>query len=240
MSTETKTSLSGEFLYGYVPGEDRVCIKNTIEQIAAFIMANRLKGQVKIVNFLDETEIRTMGEFIDFCYSKHFLQNELLPVLVPMQIGEADVIEFVPYVNETYTLKNVRVVNEDGKHVLINLDFFDYIEATLVNNEVFDTEEALIAKYPVSISQKLAEHIVNAIPYKRDEFIIEYAEEYCDEENAKDLLGISDEEFEKLWGTEEEKYECFVAAVTKKMNGMSFDELLDFTFKHNLSIRPQN
>lgn len=243
MSTEKQTSLIGDFLYGYVPGEERVFIKNTIEQIAAFIMANRFKSQVKIVNYLDITEIQTMGEFIDFCDNKHFLQNELLPVLVPMQKGEAEVIEFVPYVDETYTLKNVRVVNEDGKHVLINLDFSECIEETLVNEEVFGTEEELIAKYPDSISEKLAEHIVNAIPYKRDEFIIEYiwfVEEVGAEENAKDLLGISDEAFEKLWGTEEEKSESFVAAVTEKVNGMSFDELLEFTFKHNLSIRPQN
>ncbi len=242
MSTETKSSLTGQFLYGYVPGEERVCIKNTIEQIAAFIMANRLKGQVKIVNFLDETEIRTMGEFIDFCYSKHFLQKELLPVLVPMQKGEVEVIKFVPFIDETYILKNVRVVNEHGKHLLIDLDFSECIEETLVNDEVLDTEEELIAKYPESISEKLAGHIVNAIPYDRDEFIIEYAVEYCNEENAKDLLGISDEAFEKIWGTDEDKYEneAFLAAVTEKMNGMSVDELLEFTFKHNLSFRALN
>ncbi|MGE7843623.1 hypothetical protein ACQKNX_22940 [Lysinibacillus sp. NPDC093712] len=241
MSTETKSSLTGQFLYGYVPGEERVCIKNTIEQIAAYIMANRFKGQVKIVNFLDILEIQTMGEFIDFCDNKRFLQNELLPVLVPMQKGEAEVIEFVPFIDETYTLKNARFVNEEGKHVLINLNFSDEcIEVTLVNDEVFDTEEELIAKYPDSISQELAEHVVNAIPYERDEFIIEYAEEYCDEENAKDLLGISEEAFEKLWGTEEDKFESFIAAVTEKVNEMTVDELLEFTFKHNLYIRAQN
>lgn len=236
----SKTQLIGNFLYGYVQGKERVCIENSAEQIAAFIMKQRFEGQVKIVNYLDIIEVQSVGNFIDRCENKRFLNDELLPVLLPMQTGEVEVPEFVPYVDEIYSLKNVRVVNEEGKHFLINLEFFDYMEETLVNDEVYDTEEELIAKYPDSINQKLAEHIVNAIPYERDEFIEEYVYENCTEENAKDLLNISDEAFKELWTSEEEKLEPFTDAVKQKINTMTFDELLTFTFKHDMNIRSQN
>lgn len=233
----TKTQLLGDFLYGYVSGEERVCIENTAEQIAAFIMKNRFKGQVKITNFLDILEVQTMGEFIDRCESKAFLNDELMPVLLPMQLGDVEVPEFVPYVDEAYSLKNIRVINENGKHVLIDIEFSDGMEETLVNDEEFDTEEELIAKYPDSVSDKLAAHIYNATPYKRDEFIEEYAYYSCSEEDAKDLLRVSDEEFSKLWVPGEETLAEFVDAVTKRIEAMTIDEILDFTFKHDLFIR---
>lgn len=233
----TKTQLIGDFLYGYVPGEVRVCIENSAEQIAAFIMKNRSVNQVKIVNFLDLIEVQTAGHFIDYCENKRFLNDELLPVLLPMQLGEVEVPEFVPYVDENYTLKNVRVVNEEGKHLLINLDFFESMEESLVNDEVYDTEEELITKHPDSISEKLAEHIVNAIPYERDEFIEEYVYDNCDEEDAKELLNISDEMFKELWTADEDKLEAFHDAVKQKVSTMTYDEILAFTFKHQLNIR---
>lgn len=236
----TKTQLIGDCLYGYVPGEERVCIENSVEQISAFIMKHRFGGRVKITNFLDIVEVQTVGQFIDQCDNKRFLNDELLPVLVPMQSGEIEVPEFVPYVDISYSVKNVRVVNEEGKHLLINIDFFDCMEESLVNDELFDTEEELIAKYPDSISEKLAEHIVNAIPYERDEFIDEYVCDYCDIEDVKDLLNISDEAVKELWGTEDEKLESFTIAVKQKINTMTFDELLAFTFKHDMNIRAIN
>lgn len=233
----TKTQLIGDFLYGYVPGEVRVCIENSAEQIAAFIMKNRSVNQVKIVNSLDLIEVQTAGHFIDYCENKRFLNDELLPVLLPMQLGEVEAPEFVPYVDENYTLKNVRVVNEEGKHLLINLDFFESMEESLVNDEVYDTEEELIAKHPDSISEKLAEHIVNAIPYERDEFIEEYVYDNCDEEDAKELLNISDEMFKELWTADEDKLEAFHGAVKQKVSTMTYDEILAFTFKYQLNIR---
>lgn len=236
----TKTQLLGDFLYGYVSGEERVYIENSAEQIAAFIMKNRFNHQVRITNYLNILELQTMGEFIDRCENKAFLNDELMPVLLPMELGEIEVPEFVPYVDEAYSLKNIRVVNENGKHVLIDIEFSECMEETLVNDEEFNTEEELIAKYPHSVSEKLAGHIVNATPYKRDEFIEEYAYFSCSEEDAKDLLMISDEEFEKLWVPGEEKLTAFVDAVAKRVEGMTFEELLDFTFKHDLYIRSTN
>lgn len=236
----SKTQLIGDCLYGYVPGEERVCIENSVEQISAFIMNHRFDGQVKITNYLDIIEVQTVGQFIDQCDNKRFLNDELLPILVPMQSGEVEVPEFVPYVDVSYSVKNVRVVNEEGKHLLINIDFFDSMEETLVNDEVYDTEEELIAKYPKSISEKLAEHIVNAIPYERDEFIDEYVYDYCDVENAKDLLNISNESLMELWGTEDEKLESFTGVVKQKIHNMTFGELLAYTFKHNMNIRSIN
>lgn len=235
MSTEKTTSLIGDFLFGYVPGEERVCIKNTAEQIAAFIMANQFKGQVKVVNFLDELEIQTIGQFIDTCQSQHFLKNELLPVLIPMQKGESEVIEFVPYVDQNYTLKHVRGINDDGKYVLVNLEFFDYTEEELANDEVFDTEEELIAKYPDSIGEEYAGWFINSSPYDREEFIEEYVDSECDNDNVKDLLGISDEVVATYMT--EEGYDDFKVAVTKKMNAMSVDELNAFAFKYDIYNR---
>lgn len=234
-----KTQLIGVCLYGYVPGEERVCIENSVEQIAAFIMKNRLES-VKIENYLNIVEVQTAGQFIDHCDNKYFLNDELLPVLLPMQSGEVEAPEFVPYEDVSYSVKNIRVVNEEGKHLLINIDFFDCMEETLVSDELFDTEEELIAKYPNSISEKLAGHIVNAVPYARDEFIDEYIYDYCDVEDAKDLLNISDEALKELWGTEEKKLESFAEAVKQELNTMTFDELLAFTFKYEMNIRSIN
>lgn len=236
-----KTQLIGDFLYGYIRGEERVCITNTAEQIAAFIMKNRFKGEVKIVNYMDVTEVQTMGEFVEFCSSTSFLYDELLPVLTPMQKGTIEIPEFVPYTDEAYLLKNVRLVNGNGKYVLVNVEFFDGLEEELVNDEEFDTEEELIAKYPDSMSEALAQHMFNATPYERNEFIEEFVEE-CEAEQAQALLGISNEELEELWISEDEKSEseAFVEAVAKKINSMSYDELLAFTFKHDMYIRTRN
>lgn len=38
----------------------------------------------------DNEEITTMFGFIDQCQDKEFLQNELLPVLIPMQQGDIE------------------------------------------------------------------------------------------------------------------------------------------------------
>ena len=53
----TKTQLLGDFLYGYVSGEEREYIENTAEQIAAFIMKNRFNHQVRITNYLNILEL---------------------------------------------------------------------------------------------------------------------------------------------------------------------------------------
>ena len=104
---QTKTSIFGDFLYGYIEGRERQLITNTVEQIAAFIMSQK-HGSMKIVNFLDELEIEVVGGFIFYCKDQKFLQNELIPVLVPMQLGERETITFVPYTDPSYTVKNMR------------------------------------------------------------------------------------------------------------------------------------
>ena len=90
----------GEFVWGYVDNQFTAYVSNTPEQIAAFIMENQY-ASTKITNFLDELEIETtFGSFIMYCRDQTFLQQELLPVLVPMQRGEAEIIEFVPVESE--------------------------------------------------------------------------------------------------------------------------------------------
>ena len=73
----SKTQLIGDCLYGYVPGEERVCIENSVEQISAFIMKHRFGGQVKITNYLDIIEVQTVGQFIDQCDAPAQVGTEL-------------------------------------------------------------------------------------------------------------------------------------------------------------------
>lgn len=142
----------GDFLYGYVNGE-RVMVANTTEQIAAFIMKHRM-GSVKLVNLLDVTEIETSMGLIMYCSDQSFLQNELLPVLIPMQRGEVEAPEFVPYVNEEFLIRNVRMQMEepDEGYYLANLDFGEGYCEIIKISEVFKTEKELIERYPDSIS----------------------------------------------------------------------------------------
>lgn len=140
------------FLYGYVGGEKNF-VANNVEQICAFILGNRLKD-TQIINIFDQLEISsTVGGFIMSCENQWFLQNKLLPVLVPMQTGEVEVPEFVPYTDEKYIINNVRLEDEDGKgYYLVDLDFFDGYPEQKRTSEFFETEEELIAKYPDSIN----------------------------------------------------------------------------------------
>ncbi|KZE67975.1 hypothetical protein AWM68_17540 [Fictibacillus phosphorivorans] len=84
-----------EFVYGYVDGE-QVMIANTVEQVCAFIMKYKYES-VKITNFFDELLIETSMGFIMYCRDQTYLANNLLPTLAPMQMGDTEIPEFVPY-----------------------------------------------------------------------------------------------------------------------------------------------
>lgn len=90
---------SGEdFLIGFAKGE-YVQIENTVEQICAFIMKHRMDS-VLITNVLDGVEIETSMGFIMTCPNQEFLRTVLIPALAPMQMGEAEVPVFVPFVSK--------------------------------------------------------------------------------------------------------------------------------------------
>jgi len=84
-----------EFLYGYANGE-QVLIENNVEQICAFIMKHRFQN-VMITNFFDVALLETSMGFIQYCANQEFLAKELIPRLAPMQMGEVEPPEFVPY-----------------------------------------------------------------------------------------------------------------------------------------------
>lgn len=90
-----KIELSGKYLYGHVNGE-QYDIKNTPEQIAAFIMKYKMYD-VTITTYFDEFLIKSSMGFIMHCADQEYLQQKLLPVLVPMQQNEVEIPEFVPY-----------------------------------------------------------------------------------------------------------------------------------------------
>jgi hypothetical protein len=78
------------------------CLKADAINIASFLVKNRLAPFISI-DTLDECPLLTARYgFIDKCYDQDFLIHQLLPVLVPMQLGEtkAQKLETVTSVNE--------------------------------------------------------------------------------------------------------------------------------------------
>lgn len=88
---------SGEYLIGYA-SDEVYYVENTPEQISAFIMKYQY-DRVVITNYFDEYLITTNMGFIDYCSDQEYLK-ELLPVLVPMQLYEVEIPEFIPFVPE--------------------------------------------------------------------------------------------------------------------------------------------
>lgn len=84
----------GEYVYGYVNGE-RYNIENTPEQITAFIIKYR-STNVKIVSQMDVLLITTLNGFLEYIVDQDYRRTKLMPVLVPMQMGEVE-IEFKPF-----------------------------------------------------------------------------------------------------------------------------------------------
>lgn len=84
-------------LYGHVNGE-KFKIEDSVEQICAFIMKYKFED-VAITDIADELFLSASGGFILRCPNQEFLKNTLLPTLVPMQQGEAEVPEFIPHVS---------------------------------------------------------------------------------------------------------------------------------------------
>ena len=91
---------SGDYVYGYADGE-QVLITNNVEQICAFIMKYRYED-VKITDFFDQLLLETSMGFIMYCGNQKFLGTTLIPVLAPMQMGDSEIPEFVPYEPEEF------------------------------------------------------------------------------------------------------------------------------------------
>lgn len=82
--------MNQKYLRGTTNGQDSVYFQATVENISAFIMENCYHdGMILTINGLPLL-YATMGTVIQ-CPDLTFLARELLPVLVPMQLGKAKV-----------------------------------------------------------------------------------------------------------------------------------------------------
>lgn len=89
------TACSHPFLIGYAPAEgglhEHFYLNPDPVNIASFIMKmGRERGDLMICTPLDTPFLNTSGIFIDRCEDQNFLQNHLLPVLAPMQMGKTE------------------------------------------------------------------------------------------------------------------------------------------------------
>lgn len=141
---------NGPFSYAYVQRK-RYLVSNTPEQIAAFIIKHKMQPIIRIVNVYEELELIVLQGNIERCKNQEFLQKQLLPILLSIQMGAAEVPTFKPYTEEKYIIKNVRNHTSEGKHYLSNLNHFKGIAPTRIS-EYFETEELLVKQYPNSIS----------------------------------------------------------------------------------------
>lgn len=87
--------LKEEFLRGYVNNSFKANIKNTPEQISAFITKYGMAGDITITDSLDIAVITTFGIFLNRCSDQEYLLKHLRPTMVSLQTGEKE-IKFIP------------------------------------------------------------------------------------------------------------------------------------------------
>lgn len=79
----------------YAPAEgglhEAFCLDPDPVNLASFIVKmGKERGDLMICTPLDTPFLNTFGTFIDRCEDQDFLQKHLLPVLIPMQMGETE------------------------------------------------------------------------------------------------------------------------------------------------------
>ena len=92
---QNHTACGYPFLIGYAPAEgglhEAFCLDPDPVNLASFIVKmGKERGDLMICTPLDTPFLNTFGTFIDRCEDQDFLQKHLLPVLVPMQMGETE------------------------------------------------------------------------------------------------------------------------------------------------------
>ena len=92
---QNHTACGYPFLIGYAPAEgglhEAFCLDPDPVNLASFIVKmGKERGDLMICTPLDTPFLNTFGTFIDRCEDQDFLQKHLLPVLVPMQMGEME------------------------------------------------------------------------------------------------------------------------------------------------------
>lgn len=92
---QNHTACGYPFLIGYAPAEgglhEAFCLDPDPVNLASFIVKmGKERGDLMICTPLDTPFLNTFGTFIDRCEDQDFLQKHLLPVLIPMQMGETE------------------------------------------------------------------------------------------------------------------------------------------------------
>lgn len=89
----TESDLDYPYLIGYYPGEngwERTLLIPAAENIASYIVSHGHMKDIQITTPLDQPFITTFGMYINKCTDQAFLQQKLLPALIPMQQGETE------------------------------------------------------------------------------------------------------------------------------------------------------
>lgn len=86
-------------VYGYVydqKNRHNGKIRMLAEQVPAFLMQYHEAPKVEIINLFDLRLVTFSGGFIQYCSDQRYLAEHILPVLVPMQQGKAEIVPFTP------------------------------------------------------------------------------------------------------------------------------------------------
>lgn len=92
--------------YGYIYNadgtyKDKLIFEATTKNIASFIWTNN-SNACTITDLGDNLIVSsTEGGFVDVCPNQRYLQTKLLPVLIPMQIGESEPVD-IEFIQDDY------------------------------------------------------------------------------------------------------------------------------------------
>lgn len=81
--------MNQKYLLGFVEGEG-YCIQADVENVASFLARYSFDRDVMIMTLHRYPLLTTSGGFLDRCYDQEYLKRELLPVVLPMQLGEKE------------------------------------------------------------------------------------------------------------------------------------------------------
>lgn len=89
--TQAQNTMRG-YVYPYEGYRRDFWFEGTPENIANFIMMHSDADEIVITNTWDNLVLNTKGMFIDGCPNQELLR-EILPFLIPLQMGEKEVAE---------------------------------------------------------------------------------------------------------------------------------------------------
>lgn len=93
---------------GYI---EIVDIEGTVDNLAAFIASRDLDSKYTVTDGFDNVVLQTTGDKVLLCPDKEFLNSELLPKLIPYQMG-SEAIPEVKYIDPDY-LEHYKNEDED-------------------------------------------------------------------------------------------------------------------------------